>query len=122
MPIDAITCIYFIGSQWFFLSWISNSFICSCVRVLGVIALMISSKSFGLFSRNISCLSFDCSCFSDAFSYASFIFDSEDLSNFFLMDNYFCHIRPRFFGNGWKNMHVPGIEKCVDRFVTFLGK
>ena len=86
MPIAAITCISFIGTQWFVLSWISNSFICSCVRVSGVIALMISSASFVLLSRKISCLSFDFSCSSNAFSYASFISYSEDLSNFFLMD------------------------------------
>ena len=29
MPIDAITCIYLIGTQWFVLSLISNNFICS---------------------------------------------------------------------------------------------
>ena len=78
MPTVAITCISLIGTQWFVLSWISNSFICSYVRVLGVIALMISSASFVLFSRKISCLSFDFSCSSDAFSYASFLSDSED--------------------------------------------
>ena len=29
MPIDAITCIYMIGTQWFVLSWIYDIFICS---------------------------------------------------------------------------------------------
>ena len=51
MPIDAITCIYLIGTQWFVLSWISSNLICTWVRVSGVIALMISYTSFGFLSR-----------------------------------------------------------------------
>ena len=45
IPIVAITCISLIGTQWFVLSWISKSFVCSWVRFLGVMALMISSAS-----------------------------------------------------------------------------
>ena len=60
IPIVSIPCISLIGTQWFFLSWISKSFVCSWVRVLGFMALMISSASFLSFlSRKISCLSFD---------------------------------------------------------------
>ena len=47
---------------------------------------MIYSTSFGLFSREISCLSFYWSWSSGAFSYASFLSDSEYLSNLFPMD------------------------------------
>ena len=50
---------------------------------------MISSKSFRLLSRKITCLSFNYSCSSDAFSYACFLSGSEDLLNFFPLDKSF---------------------------------
>ena len=59
IPIVAITCISLIGTQWFVLSWISNSVVYYWVRVLGVMALMISSASFLSFlSRKKTCLYF----------------------------------------------------------------
>ena len=36
--------------------------------------------------------------------------------------NHCCHPRPRLFLNGWKSMHVPGVDKCVDCFVKTLKK
>ena len=38
----------------------------------------------------------------------------------FLWINHFCHLRPGFVLNGWKSMHILGVDNCVDRFVKLL--
>ena len=132
MPIDAITCIYLISTQWFVWSWISNNFICSCVRVSGIIALMISSTSFGLLPRKISCWSFVSSCSSDALAYASFLSDSEDLSNFFPTNKSLLSsstwFSPRMVGKTWMSWALTNVltylsnilkeEKRMLHFIT----
>ena len=38
----------------------------------------------------------------------------------FLWMDHCRRLRPEFFSNGWESMHLPGVNKCVDRFVKLL--